>query len=953
MPESSEHARLLELFAVASDLEGDARTAYLDDTCGVESPLRTQLDAMLGIDDDTRVALDEPAVGRLDAAAAAALASARVEAEAPPPDHVGPYTIVGVLGQGGMGTVYEAEQDNPRRRVALKVIRSDCVTAELLQRFERETLILGWLNHPGIAQIYEAGTASVGERTVPYMAMELVRGTPITEYARAKKLDASARLELLVRVGEAAHYAHQQGVVHRDIKPANVLVDGEGQPKILDFGVARSTDPDAHLATLQTSAGAVVGTLAYMSPEQVMGSSAQIDARADVYGLGALAYELLGGQRVFDLRDKPIHEAATIILRTEPTSLGQVVKGLRGDIETIVTKALEKEPDRRYATAADLVEDIRRHLRSEPIRARPPTTLYQLRKYARRNRAVVVGLTGIALALGVGLVVSLTQYFKAEARRVELDDALADSREAVKEAESATVFLSDTLAKASPDESTGDLTVRTLLERAAPDVDAAFKDSPRVASRLHQTISRAFEGLGVMAPYAHHAGRAHETHIAAYGPHDPRTLRAQAVRGEALTRIGKVEEAESLLASGLSAAKQHLGDAHGVTTALRIASGKHWKTRGEFAKAREHLDAALAATETQPDGELKEATRTSILAVLGIVLARVGELDAAERAFTSVLALRTKVKGPAHPLTMEAQYNLATVYSMQGRTEDVLAIDQKILAMRRERLGEDHLSTFTSMHAVGQSLAALGRTEEALPYLEGAATGLAKHRGPEHLNTMVTLGELANAKQALGHTEEARTIYEALATTSAKALGPNHWLTLGVRDAQASILRDEGRHAEALKIHEDIIARAGASMGTRAQVTTTARAGAVLALIGVERYQDALERGRMLVQDMEQAGVLGTSVGYELLVALARLRWTEGSTYDPAAGLSWAERATDHARADARAWVERAELLVVLKRLEKAVAVLEEGAKAIKSDDVHRDALEARLTKLRTALAAR
>ena len=885
MPERDAHARLLELFEVASELEGDARHAYLEKACADDASLRQKLETMLGIDDDTRVALDEPAVGRLDAAAAAALASAAMEAEAPPPERIGPYKILGVLGQGGMGTVYEAEQENPKRRIALKVIRSDCVTPELLLRFEREALMLGWLNHPGIAQIFEAGTAELGDRNAPYMAMELVRGTPITTYAESKGLDARARLELLIRVGEAAHHAHQQGVVHRDLKPANVLVDGEGQPKILDFGVARSTDPDAPLATLQTSAGAVVGTLTYMSPEQVMGASSRIDARADVYALGALAYELLGGQRVFDLRDKPIHQAATIIMRTEPTSLGEVDRTLRGDVATIVTKALDKEPDRRYATAADLVEDIGRHLRSEPIRARPPTTLYQLGKYARRNRAVVAGLLGVVAALAIGLVVSLTQYFRAEARRVELDAALKESQAAVEEAESATQFLSDTLAAASPDQEAGDVGVRTLLERAAPEVDAAFEKSPRVAFRLHKTIARAFEGLGAMQPYAHHAARAHEACLAAHGPHDTRTLLAQAVRGEALTRVGKIDDATPYLTEGLARAVEHLGNDHPTTSALRVALGKHYKTRGDFGEARKHLEAALRAAEARPPSDLRDATIESILAVLGIVRARAGELDEAERAFDSVLAYRTRVYGEGHPLTMEAQYNLATVYSMQGRTEDVLAIDMKVLAMRKARLGEDHLSTYTSMHAVGQSLSALGRVEEALPYLEAAVKGLTRVRGPEHLNTLVSVGELAGAKRALGRTGEAKAHYDAAVPVVLEALGPDHWLTLGMRDAQASLLGLEGRHAEALAIHEDVIARAAASIGARSQVATTARAGAVLALIGTGRNQDALERGRLLVQDMEEAGILDTTTGYELLVALARLRWTEGSTYDPAAGL--------------------------------------------------------------------
>ncbi|MEO8452265.1 MAG: serine/threonine-protein kinase, partial [Gemmatimonadota bacterium] len=335
----------------------------------------------------------------------------------PPPDDfsrsrrpktIGRYRIIGTLGEGGMGTVYEAEQDQPQRMVALKVIRSDFVIPELMRRFARESEVLGRLQHPGIAQIYEAGTAEGPHGPQPFFAMELVKGQSLTEYASARALNVDQRLELFARVCDAVHYAHKQGVIHRDLKPANIMVDAGGQPKILDFGVARLTDADVK-ATRQTSVGEVIGTLQYMSPEQVNADPGDIDTRSDVYSLGVILYELLSGQLPYDLAHRMIYEAARVIVIEDPAPLSSLNRTLKGDVEVIVGKALEKEKNRRYSSAADLASDVRRFLSNEPIAARPASAMYQLGKFARRNRALVGGLAVAALILVLGTAVSLWQ----------------------------------------------------------------------------------------------------------------------------------------------------------------------------------------------------------------------------------------------------------------------------------------------------------------------------------------------------------------------------------------------------------------------------------------------------------------------------------------------------------------------------------------------------------------
>jgi eukaryotic-like serine/threonine-protein kinase len=304
------------------------------------------------------------------------------------PVAVGHYKVIRLIGAGGMGSVYEAEQEQPKRRVALKVIKSEHATPELLRRFQREAEALARLQHPGIAQIYEAGTADSGAGEQPYFAMEFIaHGQRLTAYAESHRLNVRQRLALMAQVCDAVHHAHQRGLIHRDLKPANILVDEGGHPKVLDFGVARVTDSDAH--TIQTDIGQLVGTLAYMSPEQAMADPLELDIRSDVYALGVVLYELLAGKLPYPISGK-VHEAVMTIRQEDPAPLSSIKRIYRGDIETIVAKALEKDKQRRYASAAGLAADIRRHLNDEPIVARPASVGYQLQKFARRHKAITL-----------------------------------------------------------------------------------------------------------------------------------------------------------------------------------------------------------------------------------------------------------------------------------------------------------------------------------------------------------------------------------------------------------------------------------------------------------------------------------------------------------------------------------------------------------------------------------
>jgi WD40 repeat protein len=417
--------RVMALFEEILELPAGERTARLTALCGDDGDLRREVESLLdqaGVDDGF---LESGSPGEV---LREHLESLGGETEQPPtakkiPARIGPYRILGRLGLGGMGIVYEAEQENPRRRIALKILRTPFLSEQLRSRFERESEILGRLRHPGIAHIYEAGVADTSDgEPVPYYAMELVKGIPLTRYAENHALDARARLALMAKVCDAVEHAHGHGVIHRDLKPDNILVDERGEPRILDFGVARIVDREMAAHSMATATGLLIGTLPYMSPEQVGPRPDRIDARSDVYALGVIAFELLADRLPIDVAGVSIAEAARRIREEDAPHLGAVDRRYRGDVGTIVEKALHKQPRHRYASAAELGLDIRRHLADEPILARPPSGFYQLRKFAQRHRAIVAGVLVAFLALIAGTIVATRQALIAQEERATAVD---------------------------------------------------------------------------------------------------------------------------------------------------------------------------------------------------------------------------------------------------------------------------------------------------------------------------------------------------------------------------------------------------------------------------------------------------------------------------------------------------------------------------------------------------
>jgi len=409
--DDSRYSRLTEIFQAVSHLEGEELAAALDRQCGSDEELRRELDELLRVH---RVADDllSPAILEEQRAAVAAISdAARENAEKPlrtlqPDDHIGGYRLIRLLGEGGMGRVYEAEQESPRRRVAVKVLNALFATERTLKRFEQEAALLARVQHPAIAQVYEAGGFARGQGTQPFIAMELVDGSNAVDFARDRKLTINDRLRLVAAICDAVHHAHVAGVIHRDLKPDNILITPKGEPKILDFGVARTLEVEGGGQTLLTETGQILGTLAYMSPEQFSGDSQVVSERSDIYALGVIAFELLAGRLPHAFAGKSWREVARLISDVDTPSVAVNNTALQGDVEVMVAKALDKDPSRRYAAAMEFTDDIRRFLSSEPILARPASRAYLIRKYVRRNKILVGGVAATVIAIAIGSVVS-------------------------------------------------------------------------------------------------------------------------------------------------------------------------------------------------------------------------------------------------------------------------------------------------------------------------------------------------------------------------------------------------------------------------------------------------------------------------------------------------------------------------------------------------------------------
>jgi tetratricopeptide (TPR) repeat protein len=708
-------------------------------------------------------------------------------AEEPLPAEIGPYRILGLLGEGAMGRVYLARESQPPRDVALKVMHA--LGRSALTRFRREVELLAQLEHPGIARLYAASDPADEQRAPPWLALEYVRGHDLIAHARLGELGLDARLQLLIDVCRAVHYAHGRGVIHRDLKPGNILVDESGQPKVLDFGIARLADG---LSREVTQLGQVLGTVPYMSPEQLSGNSAQVDVRSDVYALGCIAYELIGGRLPHpQLSVSTLFEAIDIVRRQTPLPLGRLEAAADGDLETVVMKALASEPEQRYSSAAELAADLQRVREHRPIDARPPTMRYLLARFVRRHRfasaAAAVGL----VALIASSVVSMRLAWAEAAARREAEIRAA-------EAGAVNGFLERMLVSADPERmQAGDLTVRSVLDAAQAELPQAGL-APLAAARVNLTLATSLLKLGeaaraqtlfaqalttlddsapvelrdalqvgeARALYAQQkyaeADALIEPLLARTSPAPQPAIRidAELAQAEGLLAQGKSEAAEQRLRPLLRDAQRELGDSHALTLAVSQNLGSTLRLAGRYDEAIELARASLAVHLAKVGADHPRTMK--VRSLLGALYELKNDDAAAGTEFREVIAARTRVLGAAHPETVNAQQALASFLVRRGESEQGIALIRDVLEARRLR-GEDTTpNNLLARNVLAYALEDLGRLAEAEAELRRVVAAQSRDGGPANADAIGPRNNLAMLLMKQKRPQDAIVEFDAL-----------------------------------------------------------------------------------------------------------------------------------------------------------------------------------------------
>jgi len=827
-----------KLFLDACEVEPAERAAFLDEACGDDRELRAEVENMLRQDEAPLQGLDpEPSGGFRQVVEGALRDELDADADDQPrsiPRRIGPYRIVRLVGEGGMGVVYEAEQEHPRRRVALKVMRTVFASESALRRFEFEVEVLGRLEHPGIARLYDAGAAETDGVRQSFFAMEFVDGLPLTRYADRAKLDRRQRVELLARVCDAVQYAHQRGVIHRDLKPANILVHDDpgasstdsgggthvwnvGQPKVLDFGVARAADRELQHTTMHTRAGQLVGTIPYMSPEQVSGAVNDVDVRSDVYALGVILFELIAGGLPYDLSDCSALEAARVIREREPLRLGAVNSQARGDLETIVAKALQKDKDQCYASAAQFGADLRRYLRDEPIIARPASTFYQLRKLARRHKATTastaLALVGVLLggsfATWQAIVATEQRDRAVEAERLadaQLERAINAERRAVEQLENALAaerraeavndFLRDMLRAADPRRTADrDITMIEVLDRASDMVDRRLTGDAVVAISVHEAIGDTYESLGVYDRAERHDRRALELAREVYGDDHAQTHAMRTNLALVLRQQNRYDEAESLAKQAYEGLLAAVGPDHDDTISALANLGLVYFDQARYEEAEPLLTEAVERRE-RIESEPSEGYFRH-LGALGTLYAMTGRLEESERVHREVLERRLELLGPDHPDIIYSTNNLARILQERGKIDEAATMLDEAVESAPEILGEEHPITLTVMNNLGGIYTTLGRHAEAAEVFERVVEFSRRVHGERHGNTLTAMNNLAGSYEKLGQYDRAEPLYLATLEARRELYGDAHPNTLTSVNNLGFLYRATGRYTDA------------------------------------------------------------------------------------------------------------------------------------------------------------
>jgi serine/threonine protein kinase len=842
--------RLLE---AALDLPAAERASFLDRECAGDGPLRALVDRLLA---GAEGASEWPPPEILPAD------STPHGGPGNPPEPIGPYVLRERIGSGGFGDVWLADQTQPvRRRVALKILKAGMDTRSVLARFEAESQALAMMDHPHIAKVFDAGQT---ERGRPFFVMEYVPGVPVTEYCDRNRLTTRERLELFRAVCDAVQHAHGRGIIHRDLKPTNILVglsDGRPAPKVIDFGIAKATTAVLTERTLHTMHGQVVGTPTYMSPEQV-GGEPDVDTRTDIYSLGVILYELLTGTRPFEpdtegssgweslqrriREDDPVKpstrlsespEAAAVAAgrrRTEPLVLR---RELRGELDWITVKALEKDRTRRYETASAMSRDVKRFLDGEPVEAGPPGTGYRFRKFAQRHKLALGAATAVFLGVLVAAGALAWALVDSNRQRARVEAALAEAEQARAGSDAVTRFVTDMLASADPSEQGRDVTVLEVLDDASAAVPKELGDRPALEARVRETLGATYHGLGEYEASATELRRAVELNERRLGPDhrvtlDTRRRLATTLRdlagyteaeqllrdvlrrqeamfgpgdsalaltldqlGTVLILEGRYDEADPVQQRADSLAREVFGPDDPRRADIQGNYGVLCRLLGRYDEARDALTDALRVLVRERGAEDPDAMNT--VANLANVHYHLGEYDEAAEAMQGLGETKARVLGPDHPSTLQTWNDLAVAWNGMGMHAEAESLGLRVLADRRRIQGDDSPGTLQSLNNVASVHMAQGRFAEAEPLYREAYRTAGRVMGEDNLQTIIMQGNLGDVMRRQGRPAEGEEALRRARAAAERALPEDHANRNDVLRKWAECLIDLGRREEA------------------------------------------------------------------------------------------------------------------------------------------------------------
>jgi len=671
-----------------------------------------------------------------------------------PGGRIGRYKMLSVLGEGGMGVVYLAQQHQPmKRHVAVKIIKPGMDSKRVIARFEAERQALALLDHPTIAHVYDAVTTETGR---PYFVMEFIKGLSITEHCDHHKLTIEERIRLFQQVCQAVQHAHQKGIIHRDIKPSNILVstqDDQAVPKIIDFGVAKALAQPLTERTLATEDSQLLGTPEYMSPEQADMATEDIDTRSDIYSLGVLLYVLLTGVLPFDsdtLREGGIENIRKTIRETDPktpstrlsslgeeaktvaenrrTEIGALAKHLRKELEWIPLKAMRRDRAERYRSASELDDDIDNFLKGKPLMAGPPTASYRLRKFLRRHKALVCGVAAVLVVSLIGTIVSMT-FAMGQARALAEAEAVSD------------LLQNDLIASVSPETSSDrKLTISSFLEVVSESVGVKLKDMPLREASIRFTLGWTYRMLGELEAAEPHLERALQIYQEQLGTEHTETLDSMGCLGWVYWGQGRLEEAKRLWAKKLEICRRVFGDRHPMTLASMNDLAIAYKGLGRYDEAEQLY---LEGLENSRDVLDEQNETHRFIGNLGQVYEKQGRYDEAKALYIQSIEMKRRVLGEQHPYTLYFMSFLARIYRQQERYDEAESLYLKTLEFKRHVLGEHHSWTLESVKGLARVYMDRARYEQAEKLLVEALEHLQNVRGKVHRDTLDLMNDLA------------------------------------------------------------------------------------------------------------------------------------------------------------------------------------------------------------------